>query len=340
MNYLVSLGILDPLYQGFGWLLAYLYSWMQNYGLVIIFFNLAIRLLTMPLNFKTQRGMARQLFLRDDINEIKRYYANDPQKAREEQMALMQRHGMSMAGGSCFLQLIQFVILIAFWRPIRSPLFYIAGVSAENLTNIGNYLMSEGALTEKALAQIGNQDVILLSALRENQSALAASIEKGWIRLDQVLDLKFMGMDLGKTPSFKPSLIFGADTRATYLPLLILVIVMIVTMILSMRLARVNMPSFAKSKEEQERDKKNPAKQAQLEEDQTARMNKSMNIFMPLMMLYTAFVIPAAMAMAWLVSNLVAILQAALTYVYYTKPAREIYEERKLEKQIPRRRKA
>lgn len=340
MNFLVSLSIMDPLYQGFGSILAYLYNWLQNYGLVIFLFILTIRLIMLPINMKTQRNMAKQMFLRDDINEIKRYYADDPQMAQQAQMELMKANGLSMTGGGCLPQIFQFIILIAFWRPIRSPLFYIAGVSSENLTNIANHLIGKGLLPENALSLLANQDVNILSALRENTTALAEVVEKGWINLNQVLDLRFLGMDLGKTPTFNPNLLFGAETRATYLPLLILVIVMTVTMVLSMRISRINQPQSLKTKEEQERDKKNPAKSAQLDEQQTACMNKSMTIFMPLMMLWMAFSIPAAMALAWLASNLVAIIQSVLAYTYYTRPARKILEERKEEKQIPRRRRA
>lgn len=337
MNFFYCLSILSPLYNGFGRLMSFLYEWLQNYGLVIIFVNVAIKILLLPINMSMQRGMARRLFLQDDIMEIKRVYANDPQKVQEAQMELMQRAGISMTSG-CLPQLAQFLILIAIWRPIQQPLFYIAGVNAENLQNIAGLLVDKGLATEQIIQQISRSDVNILALLREHGNVLAEAIDNGWIRLNQVLDLNFLGMDLGLTPSFNPAQIFGAETRASYLPLIILVLVMLATMIISLAITRKAQEQDTQSKEEKERIKRNPAKQEQAQ-DQNNCMMKGMNYFMPLMMLWFAFSAPAAMALFWLTSNLVAIVQSLLSYNYYTKPAMEMVEARRAEKRIPGRRK-
>lgn len=67
-------------------------------------------------------------------------------------------------------------------------------------------------------------------------------------------------------------------------------------------------------------------------------MMKSMNIVMPVMMIFMAFTLPAAMALFWLVSNVMAIVQTYLTYVLYTKPMREILDKQDAEKLVSRRR--
>ena len=68
----VQLGLLDPLYNLFGWILGSLYAWLNNYGLVIILFTSAIRLVLMPLGLRSQRGTLRQQMLQTEVNEIKR----------------------------------------------------------------------------------------------------------------------------------------------------------------------------------------------------------------------------------------------------------------------------
>ncbi len=330
------LSILSPLHQAFGSIMGWLYGWLQNYGLVLIVFNFAIKVFLIPTNVRMQKNMARQVFLQDDINEIKRVYADDPQMAQQVQMDLMKSAGVSMTGG-CLPQIIQFLIIIAMYEPIRRPLHYIAGVSQENLNNITGLLINQGHLPENAMRLAATNDVNILAALRENASALAQSIQNGWIELGQVLDLKFLGMDLGKVPSFNPKIIFGEETRSTYLPLLLLVIVMIITMLISNKLVKINQVN-AKSKEEIDRDKRNPAKEGQQANDQAAAMSKSMMLFMPLMMLWLSFTLPAAMTLYWIISNIFAIVQTILSNIYYVQPAREILEARQKEKQIPRRR--
>lgn len=336
MNYMLSLSILDPLYQVFGALMRFMYAWLQNYGLVIIAVNLAIKTLLLPVNMRMSKNMARQLFLQDDINEIKRVYANDPQKAQTAQMDLMKQHNVSMTGG-CLPQILQLAVLIAIWRPIQQPLYYIAGVTSENLQNIAQLLVDKGHVAETALKTLGNSDVGILAALRSHGEVLAQAVDKGWIQLRQVLDLNFLGMDLGVTPSFLPAKLFGPES-STYLPLFLLVLVMVATMLLQLWLSRKSMPQQMRTKEEKQRDASNPAKQDQVQE-QSACMMKSMNIMMPAMMIWMAFTLPAAMALFWLTSNIMGIIQSLLSYKFYTQPARELIEARKADKQVRRRRK-
>lgn len=335
MNYMLSLSILDPLYQVFGLLMRFMYGWLQNYGLVIIVVNLAIKAILMPVNMRMSKNMARQLFLQDDINEIKRVYSNDPQRAQAAQMDLMKQHNISMTGG-CLPQLLQFLVLIAIWRPIQRPLFYIAGVAQDSLQQITQLLVDQGSLGANALKTVGSSDVGILAALRSNGQALAQAVENGWIQLSQVLDLNFLGMDLGVTPSFLPAKLFGPE-KSTYLPLFILVVVMMITMFLQLKISRQAMPQQTRTKEEKARDASNPAKHDQVQE-QSATMMKSMNIFMPAMMIWMAFTLPAAMALFWLTSNIMGIIQSLLSYNFYTKPALALLEARKAEKQVPRRR--
>lgn len=335
MHLPVVLGLMDPLYNLFGWLMSYLYDWIRNYGLVIIFFNVVIKIITMPLSFKSSKGMARQQFLQDDINEIKRVYADNPQKAQEAQMDLMKQAGVSMTSG-CLPMLLQMIVLFAVWRPIQRPLHYIGQVSMDNIQAIANYLSEKHLIAERVASSVGGSDVPIISALREHAGALGYAVDQGWIKLKQVLDLDFLGMDLGLTPSVDPRLLFGAETWKTYVPLLVLVIIMLITMIISTRLNKINQPQ-TQSKEEKEREKRNPAKSGQTPQ-QGEGMMKTMNIVFPVMMIFMAFTLPAAMALFWLVSNVMAIVQTLLTYKLYTQPMRKIMEEKAAAKLVSRRR--
>ena len=77
----VQLGLLDPLYRLFGWILGTLYAWLNNYGLVIILFTILIRLVLMPLGLRSQRSTLRQQTLQPEVNEIKRRYGKDQGRA-------------------------------------------------------------------------------------------------------------------------------------------------------------------------------------------------------------------------------------------------------------------
>ena len=77
------------------------------------------------------------------------------------------------------------------------------------------------------------------------------------------------------------------------------------------------------SKEERERERRNPAKAGQTPKDPSVGMTKTMTWLMPLFMLVTVFTLPAAMGVHWVIANLMYILQAWLGYVFYVKPYRE-----------------
>ena len=128
-------------------------------------------------------------------------------------------------------------------------------------------------------------------------------------------------MDLARTPSWKPSNWFGPEWR-TWLPLLILVIITISSYFLQMYIARISTPFPKQTKEEKAREKNNPAKSGQTPDNQMAGMGKSMQIMMPLIMLYTMFTFPAAMGLYWLFQNLMYLLQSLIGYQFYVKPLR------------------
>jgi YidC/Oxa1 family membrane protein insertase len=70
---------------------------------------------------------------------------------------------------------------------------------------------------------------------------------------------------------------------------------------------------------ERERDKKNPARAGQNQQDSTESMMKSMNIIMPIFMLWTTFTFPAAMGLYWIVGNIMMILQSVIIYFLFTR---------------------
>lgn len=326
--------LLEPLYNLFGYIMHLLYQWLGNYGLVLIVFTLAYKILMLPLSLKQSKMMLKQGFLQDDINEIKRLYAKDPRKQQEAQMALMKSAGVGQGAG-CLISLIPLIILFGIWPPMRQPLLYIARVVPDHLVKIANYLVQNSWLTDAQLKQLGSNDLPVVAALNEHGQALAHSVNEGWLNLSQLINMNFLGMDLGLTPSFRPSVIFGPQ-MSTYLPLLLLPVLTIATMMWSMSLMKLTQINY-QTKEEKAREKRNPAKAGQ-NPDPTAGMMKTMNWTMPILMLFTVFAFPAAMGIFWIVSNLFQIFQSYLTYYLYTKPARALMAEQR-QKSLAARRK-
>lgn len=320
----VQLGLLDPLYSLFGWVLGALYSWLNNYGLVIILFTVIIRALLLPLGLRSQRGTLRQQTLQSEINEIKRRYPDNAQKVQELTQKLYKENGISMTSG-CLPSILQLAIIWPIIYIFRAPLRFITNVPFYNVTKIGEVLEAQGLMTAAQVKNIAVMDIPILNGLRDSGSALQQSVQNGWIQLPQVINTNFLGIDLGMTPSYKPWEWFGADWRVQ-LPLVLLILITMITYWLQMRVMRMSTARPEKTKEEKAREKANPAKRGQ-NPDQAAGMMKTMNVFMPIVMLFTMFSMPSAMCLYWLFQNIMYLIQSLLGYKFYVTPLRLAYAE-------------
>ena len=60
-----------------------IYSVVPNYGWTIILFTLAVKLILIPLNIKSQRAMKKQQKIQPVIAELQKKYANDKEKLND-----------------------------------------------------------------------------------------------------------------------------------------------------------------------------------------------------------------------------------------------------------------
>ncbi|MDI9470915.1 MAG: membrane protein insertase YidC [Bacillota bacterium] len=317
---LVALGILDPLYVAFGWFMRLLYHVFANYGVVIIVFTIFFRAIMIPLYVKQHKTSLLQGQLRDEMNELQRRYADDKQGFSMAQMELYKQHKISMFSG-CLPQLLGLVLIWPVWRIISSPLRYILGVPLENLRDLATQLGESGLLSAPEIQNIERMDIPILQVLMSNGDQLAQAVSKGLIRVDQMINLDFLGLNLGVRPTWQPALLFGEE-RGTYLPLLLIPIIALLTTILMQRISEDSNPMMAQAKADRKKAERNPARDMP-QEQQTESMMKSMKIMMPVMTLMTVFWAPAAMGVYWIVGNLMAMLQSYLLYRLYTKPVQQ-----------------
>lgn len=322
----VLMGIMDPLYNVFGWILSNMYVWLENYGLVIIVFTVLINMLLLPFGVKSQKGMLKQQGLQDEVNEIKRLHPDDPQMQQQLQQELFSKNNISLTAG-CLPSILRLVLIIPVFRIFQKPLQYIGGVSAENIASISNYLTENNLISDASSRFLERSDIPILSVLQDNASALGSVVDKGWLNLNQLIDLDFMGINLGMTPTWKPAQVFGDDWRI-YLPLLVLPVLTIIAMLIQMFLTGRITQAKTVDKAEIERAKKNPAKSEQTPDKQSnAGMMKGMNVFMIILMTWTIFALPSAMGVYWVMSTIMGISQSLFIYNFYTKPFRRVLEE-------------
>jgi len=91
----------------------------------IVGFTVAIRLLLLPLSYRTMRGMAAQARVAPRVQALQKQHAGQPDRLRRELAALYQSEGTSMFAG-CLPALAQWPVLSVLYLLFRSP--RIAGV--------------------------------------------------------------------------------------------------------------------------------------------------------------------------------------------------------------------
>jgi YidC/Oxa1 family membrane protein insertase len=117
---LIALVVWQQLLDGLGWVLAWIYDLVPNYGIAIIILTIAIRALLLPLGFKQIKSMQNMQALQPKIKDIQKKYKNNRQKQQEEQMKLYRESGVSPFSG-CLPMLLTLPFLFAMYAVIKQP---------------------------------------------------------------------------------------------------------------------------------------------------------------------------------------------------------------------------
>lgn len=122
-------------------LFNFLRSKFANYGIVIFLLTLIVKLILLPLTYRSYKSTAKMKVLKPEIDKIKEKYKGDAQKAQVETMALYRSFGVSPLGG-CLPMVLQMPILfsIFFFFPSSIELRQQAFLWAEDLSRYDSIL--------------------------------------------------------------------------------------------------------------------------------------------------------------------------------------------------------
>ena len=280
------------IYRAFGFMLKLIYDFVDNYGIAIILFTILIKIILLPLTLKQQKSMTKTQQLQPKIKEIAEKYKFDQEKQSQETMKLYKEYGVNPMGG-CLPLLIQFPILIAFYRVIQQPVRYLLGKSPEAITKL---FKAHGIKEKMAGAQIE-----LAEAMGE-------------------INFDFFGLDLSRTPWNEIKGFFANDVAITVaLVALIIPALSCITTLLTTKISTMMNGNKKEEKEEKKPGRVLSPEPKKSSSGGTESMTKSMNMIMPLMTLWLTLTFPAAMGLYWTVSNVASLLQNILLNKYYNK---------------------
>lgn len=258
----------------FGYVLNFIYNLVQNYGLAIIIFTILLKVLMLPISVKQQQTIKKSAKLQVKVKEIQDKYSNDQVRQSQELMDLYKRENMSPFSG-CLSSIIQFIIIISIFYLVSRPLTYMLHIDQNTLST---YVQE---ITENGNQRTGYQEIAVIREKAKDDP-----------KVD--INMNFLGLDLSSIPSQNYT-----DWKVFIIPVLY-VLTSIISMKISTNMQKKQMQEVSNDKEKTE------------EEQTMAEMNRTMNYMMPVMAVSISLIAPLGLALYWLVSNLLMILERGL----------------------------
>ena len=293
----------------FGWLLSLLYNLVDNYGLALIIFAVALKFILFPMTAKSKKSMMKMSRMTPRIQALQKKYANDQQKLNEETQKLYQQEGISMGGG-CLWSFVPLLILIPLYNVVREPIVYMLGETAEVAAKIVETVKA-GAPT--AFSNNAYYDQLIAAPLIPDFAEELKSIVSNPDTLKGMEFTFLKTINLGAVPQWKIwtwDKFDWAHIGAFLIPLL-----SAGSQVLSMLVSQ-KMNNSVITNEKGVQDKEVAAN------SQAAQTNKMMMYMMPLMSLWIGFTVPGALSLYWFVQGIVSLVMD----VFLTKHYRKIYD--------------
>ena len=301
-------GLWDIIRIPFGWLLAWLYEFTSNYGIALIIFAVALKVIMFPITAKSKKSMMKMSRLTPRIQALQKKYEGDQQKLNEETQKLYREEGVSMGGG-CIWSFIPLLILIPLYTVVREPIVYMLGETAEVAAQIVEIVKNGAA---EAFSKNAYYDQLIAAPLipqfAEELKAIVANPDTL-----QGMEFNFLGIDLGSVPQWKFWTWESWDWA--HIGAFIVPLLSAGSQVLSMVVSQKMNNSVITN--EKGLEDKEAAKNSQ-----AAQSGKTMMFMMPLMSLWIGFTVPGALSLYWFIQGVVALMMD----VFLTKHYRKIYD--------------
>ena len=288
----------------FGYILNWLYGLVNNYGVAIIIFSVLLRVILIPITIKQQKSMKKSAMIQEKMAEIQKKYKNNPEKLNQETIELYQREKMSPFSG-CLTSILQLVIILSVFWLVSQPLTYMKRIDPQIIETYTNEMKESEFNPNNSYVQISVLDYAetkyqeIEEQLKQDDVGNREELEEKKNDYNQLrLNMEFLGIDLSKVPTQSLN-----DWRVYIIPGLY-----VITSFISIRLTTATQNKKKKKKEEIVMEN-GEVKEEPDPMDQMQAMNKSMTYMMPIMSVMIAVIAPLGLALYWLMSNILMIIE-------------------------------
>ena len=273
----------------FGIVIKFIYDiFGKNYMLALVLFAILVKIILLPFGIKQQKNSLKQAKMRPMETAIRRKYAgrNDQktqQAMQQEIMELYQSEGYNPASG-CLPLLIQMPVLFGLYSVIVNPLKYISGMAADVVTKL------------TTIFNATNYDIDVIRAVSNMGSAIDPVVKSQVTTADLALidnlreSFTVWGIDL----SVEPTMGFN-----------IYIIIPILTFIFAFFSTKI-------------------IRKYTYQPEQNKEMQGSMAMMdwtMPLLSVWISFSVPAAIAIYWIIQNVLSAVQQIFLHKMFPIPA-------------------
>ncbi len=289
------MGLLSDL---FGYLLNILYNVFNNYGIAIILFSIILRIILVPITISQQKSMKKTSKIQKETQEIQKKYKNNQEKLNQEIMELYKREKMNPFSG-CLSAIIQIVIILSVFWLVSQPLTHMKHVQELDI-----YKEYEKRVEESS-NKSSYKEIAIINAAESDYQEITNNLQNDNIEDREQLENKkkelenlrlnmdFIGLDLSKVPTQSLN-----DYKVYIIPILY-----VISSFISIKMT-TNMQN---DKDKNEKESVKEGDSNELEAMQS--MNKSMSYMMPIMSVSIALIAPLGLALYWLVSNVLMIIE-------------------------------
>ena len=302
----------------FAWLLMLFYDFSQNYGIALILFALVIKLVLFPFNLKGKKSMIQMNLLSSKMQQLQKQYGKDRERYNLEIQKLYEKEKVNPMSG-CLWSFIPIIFLMVLYGIIREPLTYLMNVPADMIETVAEVT---GVANSGTYPQIAMLKAIADPAMMEQVKAALGDAGAGLFSMN----VEFLGINLANIPqlnfwSAEGGLVWGN------IGLFLLPLVSVGTSLLSMYVSM----------------KTNQMNRGGEQNEQMAKTNRTMMIFMPIMSLWIGFTVPAGLSIYWIAQYIFSIFQelicGRLLKKDYERARAEAAERERQEKEDEKRRK-
>ena len=273
----------------FGYVLNFIYQIVNNYGWAIIIFTIVVKIAMLPISIKQQKTMKKTAKIQEKLKQIQFKYKNDPEQLNKATIELYKSEKMSPFSG-CLSGIIQIILLLSVFLMVQSPLTYTLKVDPTLIEQYKNEIKEQNEEDNS----------------RNVYPEIQVIREKGQEDERVAVNMDFLGLDLSSVPISNLS-----DLRVYVIPVLY-----VLSSVISIKLS-TNINGKPKKKEE------NGDEEEKSELDAVTQANKNMLYIMPIMSVSISLIAPLGLALYWLVSNVLMIIERIILNNYFNKEVEE-----------------